>query len=337
LRQRGVRSPELQVLEEAVRGWLAARDTADRGEFATALEGADRSLRLLGGGLGILERFRGDLLRRQQTCAGLLPRLHEAADNGRWREALEATEQVLAAAPHHPDARKVRARAWQAVEPVTVALGPPSPEAIEVNGTGCDGLPARFLLWVDGVGGYLVCLGSRLTFGQATLDAHADVPLVADVSRLHATLTRDAEGYVLEAVRPVQVNGEPLTRALLQSGDRVTLGTSCQFQFRLPVPASNTARLDLVSGHRLPVAVDGILLMADTLVLGGGVQAHVTVPDLKDPVVLYRHKDGLGLRHDGSLRVNGQPTPARGLLPAQAVVTGEEVSFAVEPVGARLG
>ncbi len=123
-------------------------------------------------------------------------------------------------------------------------------------------------MWIDGVGGYLVCLGSRLTFGQAILDAHVDVPLVADVSRLHASLTRDAEGYVLEAVRPIQVNGQNLTRTLLQTGDRVTLGASCQFQFRLPVPISTTARLDLVSGHRLPLSVDAILLMADTLVLG---------------------------------------------------------------------
>jgi len=133
------------------------------------------------------------------------------------------------------------------------------------------------------------------------------------------------------------VNGQAVMRALLQPGDRVTLGTSCQFQFRLPVPASNTARLDLVSGHRLPVAVDAILLMADTLVLGEGVPAHITVADLKSPAVLFRHKDGLGLKHDGSLRVDGQKSPARMFLPPHAVVTGDEVSFAVEPVGTRLG
>jgi len=34
------------------------------------------------------------------------------------------------------------------------------------------------------------------TLGQAAAEALVDVPLVADVSRLHATLTRDAEGYL---------------------------------------------------------------------------------------------------------------------------------------------
>src|SRR5262249_49432480 len=154
----------------------------------------------------------------------------------------------------------------------------------------------------------LVCLGSRLTFGQAALDSRVDIPLVADVSRLHATLTRDTEGYLLEAVRPVQVNGQATTRALLQSGDRVTLGTSCQLLFRLPGPGSTTARLDLVSGHRLPLAVDGVLLMAETLVLGRETPAHVGVPGMKEPVVLFRHRDGLGVRHKGKLWVDGQET-----------------------------
>jgi hypothetical protein len=194
----------------------------------------------------------------------------------------------------------------------------------------------RFLLWIDGVGGYLVCLGGRLTFGQATPDAHVDVPLVADVSRLHATLSRDSEGYVLEAVRPIQVNGQSVTRGFLRNGDRVTIGTSCQFQFRQPVPVSTSARLDMVSGHRLPVGIDGVLLMADTLVLGSGIQAHVTIPDLKEPIVLFRGKDGLGYRHKGSLVINGRKSSERGLLGAQATVHCDEVSFAVEPVGLRL-
>jgi hypothetical protein len=193
-------------------------------------------------------------------------------------------------------------------------------------------------LWIDGVGGYLVCLGSRVTFGQALHDGHVDVPLVADVSRLHASLTRDAEGYVLEAVRPIQVNAREVTRALLQPGDRITLGSSCQLQFQQPVPVSTSARLDLVSGHRLPLSVDAILLMADTLVLGEGPQVHVVVPDLKQPLVIFRQKDTLGLRHAGKLYINGRTSGERLLLSdLHATVNGENISFALEPVTVRIG
>ena len=65
---------------------------------------------------------------------------------------------------------------------------------------------------------------------------------------------------------------------------------------------SNSARLDLVSGHRVLPGVDGVLLMADNLVLGPGDQGHVPMPDLPKPVVLFRTKDGLGVRHAGGPR-----------------------------------
>ncbi|MGH7225250.1 MAG: FHA domain-containing protein, partial [Gemmataceae bacterium] len=285
----------------------------------------------------VLDRFAVDLDHRRKIFPGLLIRLHEAADKGKWREVIELGEQVLAIAPQHAEARKARMRAWKAIEPVTVAL--PGPAAsMDSETLAGDGLPARFLLWIDGVGGYLVCLGARMTFGQAIHDGHVDIPLVADVSRLHASLTRDPEGYVLEAVRPIQVNGREATRALLQNGDRITLGASCQLQFRLPVPISTSARLDLVSGHRLPLSVDAILLMADTLVLGEGPQVHVSVPDMKQPIVLFRQKDTLGIRHSGKLYVNGHTSGERLVLSdLHATVSSENISFAIEPVAARLG
>jgi tetratricopeptide (TPR) repeat protein len=336
LRERGVRSPEALVLDEAVKGWLRARELADRGEFALALEAVEALRRLALGPVHQLDEFARELRKRQAEFPALLARLHEAVDAGRWREVVETAEQVLAIAPQHGEARKARTRAWKAIEPVTVAMRPPA----EVNGhagtaaggdTAGEPAPARFLLWIDGVGGYLVCLGTRLTFGQAWLDPHADVPLVADVSRMHATLSRDGEGYMLEAVRPVQVNGTATTRALLRPGDRITLGASCQFQFHQPVPVSTSARLDLVSGHRLPVAVDAVLLMADTLVLDRGPQAHVSIPDLKSPVVLFRTRDGLGVRHPGRLSVNGSKAADRVVLPSRASVAADDIAFAIEP------
>jgi hypothetical protein len=112
----------------------------------------------------------------------------------------------------------------------------------------------------------------------------------------------------------------------------VTLGTSCQFQFRQPVPVSASAVLGLVSGHRLRVAVNAIVLMADTIVLGPGPQAHVIMPDLQRPVVLYRHKDGLGLNCPGDISINGSPCKERGLIEPGATVSGEDFSLGLELV-----
>jgi tetratricopeptide (TPR) repeat protein len=332
LRERAARHPDLPGLDEAARSWGLARDLAGRGEFTQALEALHRAGQRLPGN-ALLEQFRTDVAKHQQRFPALLLQLHGAVERQRWREVVELAEEVLKAAPQHREARKARELAWKAVQPVTVIV----PAERSVSSAPPDEPARRFVLWVDGVGGYLVCLGARITLGQATPDAFVDVPLFADVSRLHATLTRDAEGYFLEAVRTVQVNGRAVERAILRPNDRITLGTCCQLQFAQPSPVSTTARLDLVSGHRLPVAVDAVLLMADTLVLGSGPHAHVQVPELKEPVVLFRHKDGLGVRHEGSLAVNGRPCEGRSLLGSAATVAGEDVSFALEPVGTTLG
>jgi hypothetical protein len=217
-----------------------------------------------------------------------------------------------------------------------VAVAPASVLRARADLSGGAPLPKRFLLWVDGVGGYLVCLSNRVTFGQATAEGPVDVPLFAEVSRTHAEVTRDGEGYVIESGRGIRVNGDEAKRALLAAGDRVTLGSSCQFLFHKPVPVSSSARLELTSGHRLPVAVDGVLLMGNELMLGPGPEAHVEVPGLEEPVLIYRSKDGLGVRVPGKFTIDDRLCADRAALPLPAVVSCDAFTFAVEPVSGRL-
>lgn len=222
---------------------------------------------------------------------------------------------------------------------------PPSDGSSEVSR-----LPRRFLLWVDGVAGYLVCTGSRVAFGQAVLEGGpVDVPLFADVSRVHADITRDGEGYVVESGkaapvegrevwRSVQVNGKDASRAVLASGDRVTLGSTCQFVFQKPVSVSSTARLELTSGHRLMLPVEGVLLMANEIIIGPGPHSHVNVPDLAGKVMLYRSKEGLGVRYaEGKFAINDEACTDRMTLTLPASFECSTLTFTVEAVGPRLG
>ncbi|WP_171472236.1 FHA domain-containing protein [Frigoriglobus tundricola] len=164
-----------------------------------------------------------------------------------------------------------------------------------------------------------------------------DVPLFAEVSRTHAEVTRDGEGYVIESGRAVRVNGSETKRTVLSAGDRVTLGASCQFLFHKPVAASSSVRLELTSGHRLPVAVDGVLLMGNELMLGPGPDAHVELPGLDAPVLIYRSKDGLSVRVPGArYTIDDRPCSDRALLPLPCVVSCDAFTFAVEPVSGRL-
>jgi hypothetical protein len=328
LGERAAVHSEYRPLEDAVKDWLLTVELADRGEFALALQMFARVRRNISAEPGV-ERFQATLEERQARFVAALPPLHEAVDQRRWRDVLPLAEAVLVVAPQHAEARTAKSRAWTSQAPETTAGVRPEVETEATESPAAP--PKRFLLWIDGVGGYLICLGPRVTFGQATSDGSVDVPLLADVSRNHATVARDGEGYVVESVRPLQVNGQTVTKATLTPGDRVTLGAACQFRFLLPVPVSSSARLELVSGHRLPLSVDGILLMAETLVLGPGPQAHVPLPDVAADVLLYRDKDGLGVRYAGAFRVNGRPVADREGLPASCTVTGPDFSFAIEP------
>jgi tetratricopeptide (TPR) repeat protein len=346
LRDRDARPSELELLDEAAKAWVQARDHADRGEFPEALFILDRVQRLLPWAKRSVERYLFAVHERQQRCAEQLEALHQAAQKERWHEVLRFAEEVLTTAPQHVEARAIRARAWKAIEPPTMicrspraAESPDAAKAVPVAGSGdaaATGAGAAqgmaFHLWIDGVGGYLVCLGNRITLGQATPESTVDVPLLADVSRLHAALTRDSEGYLLHALRTAHLNGKPVEKALLRNGDRVTLGSCCQLQFRQPVPVSTSARLDLVSGHRLRLAVDGVLLMADTLIIGPGQQVHVQMPETQQSVILFRQKNGLGIRTNGMMTINGQSVRERGLLGSGAHVMGEDFSMTLEPV-----
>jgi hypothetical protein len=332
LSQKAVAQAELSSLEDAVKDWVLTQDLADRGEFPLAQQMFERVRRSVTGGIGV-DRFQQDLSDRAQKYAEALPPLHEAVDQRRWRDVLHLAERVLVVAPHHGEARKARARAWKSQEPETVAE---QRAGHSLDSTATDeptGPPKRFLLWIDGVGGFLICLGARVSFGQATAEGSIDVPLLADVSRLHAVLQRDGEGYVIESSRALNVNGKPTAKATLHPGDRVTLGAACQFLFQTPVPVSATARLDLVSGHRLPLSIDGIMIMAETMVIGPGPAAHVVIADVEKSVVLYRHKDGLGIRCAGEFKVNGNAAKDREVLPPHATVSTPHVSFAIEPAG----
>ncbi|WP_165221784.1 FHA domain-containing protein [Aquisphaera insulae] len=210
---------------------------------------------------------------------------------------------------------------------------PPAPPRPVTSPADFAGPRGRFLLWVDAVGGYLVCLDDRIVLGRAGPDSPADVPLMGDLSRSHATLIRSGESYVLQAHHPSFINGKAVAdRAVLRDGDVIRLGNTVELEFRQPSPVSATARLAIVSRHRLPLAVDGVLLMAETCIVGGTGQAHIPASSIRQPLVLYRQGEALWCRAPGSFDVDGRTCAARAPLTLQSSVLGDGYSFSLEPL-----
>src|SRR5262249_55655795 len=119
LRDRGVNGGDLESLAEAARDWILAREQADRGEFSQALNTLERVRKLLPSVPAALAQWRTRVRDRQQPFADLQMRLHEAAQKERWQDVVRLAEELLAIAPQHVEARRLRSRAWKAIEPKT--------------------------------------------------------------------------------------------------------------------------------------------------------------------------------------------------------------------------
>jgi FHA domain-containing protein len=198
-----------------------------------------------------------------------------------------------------------------------------------------NGPGGRFLLWVDAVGGYLMCMDDQVVLGRSGADSDADVPLMGDLSRHHATLVRDGDGYVVRARQPTFINGQRIETAPVHDGDVIRLGSTVELEFHQPSPVSATARLAIVSRHRLPLAVDGVLLMAETCIIDGSPQAHIPAPGLAQPVVLYRQAGALWCRATGGFEVDGRACAARAPLTLQSSILGDGFSFSLEALGTK--
>lgn len=355
--------------DEARRGEFGrAHDQLDRADRLAAGGAAGNGNGALSAALAAARR---DVEARQKTAAPRIEALYTALEKGPMSGLLNAAEAVLEVVPEHPAARQARTRAWQQIAaigpssatlpgrgarvPLAAAAAPapapaetapitwlspgPRPAAATPAPPPARGVESgphgRFLLWVDTVGGYLVCLDDEVVLGRAGHDSIADVPLMGDLARHHATIRRDGDSYVVRAQHTTFVNGQPIESATLRDGDVVRLGPTVELEFRQPSPVSATARLSVVSRHRLPLAVDGVLLMAETCVFGRSSQSHVVAPGLSSPVVLYRQGCSLWCRAAGGFEVDGRPCASRAPLTLRSSVLGDGLSFSLEALGPR--
>ncbi len=155
----------------------------------------------------------------------------------------------------------------------------------------------RVVAWIDGVGGYLICLGDEVMLGQPTGAGGAEIPILADLSRRHATIHRERESYVITPIHRVRVDGTELQGpVVLKNGSLIELGESVRLRFRKPHALSSTAVLTLESHHKTEPAVDGIVLMSDSCILGTQPQSHIACRGWTEDLVLFRRGEDLRFR-----------------------------------------
>jgi hypothetical protein len=190
----------------------------------------------------------------------------------------------------------------------------------------------KFMLWIDAVGGFWVCMKDEIMIGQPVA-GQIDVPILGDISPKHARIHRDGEGYLVEAIRDVRVDGRAVRPvASLNDGCNIELGESVKLSFRRTHALSGTARLDFASRHRTQPSADAVLLMADTLILGPKRHCHVFCRNWTREVIIYRHDEELYCRTNGKLKIDGVLCQDRGKITHESHIAGEGFSLKLERI-----
>lgn len=380
--RQGVWSAGGRDLLEVIDLWLDARRRADLAEFADATSALARAGRLAealtGGAAGAAQAIDDEakqLADRNQKHSEARSRLHAAAANHDWADALSAADETLAQAPNDAVTLSLRRRLWREVglgqTQAPAQRGPARPAAMapgaalaelgrrlrqdaeagkhstrsgkRIGDTDTAGpRPDRRMLWVDAVGGFLVCLEDEVLIGQPAGAAGPAVAILADLSRRHAVLRRSSGGYTLEPLGPVRLDGREISAATAL-GDKHTIelgspapgeafssGSPVVLQFSRPHALSATARLEVRSGHRTSPTADAILLMAESCVLGPAGHSHVRCPEWKDDVILFRRGDDLACRSTADLIVDGGEISGQAEVRPGARIEGEDFSVCVE-------
>ena len=189
----------------------------------------------------------------------------------------------------------------------------------------------RFLLWIDAVGGYLVCAKDRVTLGRAAPESTVDIPIQADIARHHTAIERQGDCYLIHPAPELFVQGKAADQPrFLRHGDVIQLGTNVALRFHQPHALSATARLEWASHHRTRPATDGVVLFAESCVLGPASSAHIPCRRWRDDVILYRCEHDLCVRSATPYEIDGSSAKGRSRLKESSRVVGRDFSFCLE-------
>lgn len=298
--------------------------------------------------LGRLARVGGDRIAVEELrrCLALCQAAWEATENARYSEAAEVLRRLQGVLP----AAKWIGQTLEQIEAARKACGELRCGPLSLLAPGAATLgysaaprqpmpalpkmaapvsPRRLTLHVDGVGGFLILMGSPIRIGPMRSSGGLDLPLAAGPDAREMMIERVEDDYFLRSAGATAVNDRPTSRKLLVNGDRISASSKARLTFRLPSPASTTAVLDL-SGARLPIGdVSRVILLDRELILGPGANAHVRDDQMPEAIMLCQHNGMLVARSKSPVLAEGQAIGAMEPIPLGAHVRVGDAGFVI--------
>jgi hypothetical protein len=368
LHKRGLSTDRTRDLQQIASAMQQAQQSTARGHFSEASAAFSSAIRVtqlqqpepgtMDEVAAYLESERDRVQAASGDCQRLNSEMHTALAAENWGGVLTVADALLALAPQHVAAAQARRRAWKAVGmdvtqlhvrrpgrgPVSLAMNNsigrrgrpstrPTSRSSEVDTVLGNEKPQRALMWVDAVGGFLVCLDDTITIGQPSSGDTVTLPILADLSRRHAVVRRESGAYILEPLQRTRVDGREITTPFVLSDNQlIQLGDNVRIRFAKPHALSATARLTIESHHKTQPTADAVLLMADSCVLGPNRHCHVQCRNWPRDIIVYRQNNQVFCRADEPLNVDGVLASGKTEIHSGARVEGDDFSFAWEPL-----
>lgn len=319
---------------------------AAQGQLASAQQALDKIVAQRPDLAWVQARKQG-LAQQSATVGGLKNQLQSALQESHWSTARQVSTELLGIAPHYQLAADALRRSLQRQKPPPIVADPPQGEpALHDTSAGklsdTDANLARsaaltkmnrMMLWVDGVGGYLLCLDPQVTLGRSLPDSGIEIPILGDLRRRHLRITRRGSDYVATALADVSIAGRKVTAPhILQDNQQITLGSTVTFSFRRPHALSTSARLDITSRHRTQPWSDAVILVANTIVLGKSKNCHIVCPEMEQDLVLCQGRNGWTARFDGNIDVDGRVFSNQAELTDHCRISGDGFSMTLETI-----
>ncbi len=185
----------------------------------------------------------------------------------------------------------------------------------------------NFILWVDGVGSYLLLQSDQVTLGRSGSSAEPDLPLPADIEGIHARILRVDDDYFFVPQGAAMVNGKTASRHLLSDGDDIAVGADGHITFRLPTALSSTAILELNANLRISGDIRNVVLLDKHLIFGPPGGAHIPIPGMSDKIVLSVDQKRFRCHAPVPVIINDSPQTRNASIPVGAHVNVNNVTF----------
>lgn len=206
-------------------------------------------------------------------------------------------------------------------------------EITSSNHANADVKCSRFIIWVDGVGGFLACTQNENSIGQAVPNAKAAIPITGDIHEMHARIESIDGGHLLHPIGPVSMLEQSLRSPVALVHDRTfELGESVSLRYRKPHAYSTTAIIDFESRHRTYPWSDAVLLAGNTIVLGPSRSNHIFCPNWRNDVILVRRQGQWFCKCKGPIEIDDDCVTGEGRLGVASRVEGADFSFSLEPI-----